>query len=57
MFTDINECSLGNGGCEHKCVNTQGAFYCECEAGYILEKGFMCEGKSKCSHKLNEIYN
>ena len=45
LFTDIDECQLGNGGCEHKCINTQGAFYCECEAGFRLEKGFMCEGK------------
>ena len=45
LLTDIDECQLGNGGCEHKCINTQGAFYCECEAGFRLEKGFMCEGK------------
>ena len=45
MPTDIDECELGNGGCEHNCINTEGAFYCECEAGFRLEKGFMCQGK------------
>ena len=44
MFVDIDECQLGNGGCEHSCVNTQGTFYCECENGYKLDMGYRCEG-------------
>ncbi|XP_074624433.1 oncoprotein-induced transcript 3 protein-like [Acropora palmata] len=27
---DIDECQVGNGGCQDVCVNTFGGFYCEC---------------------------
>ncbi|XP_015761419.1 PREDICTED: ZP domain-containing protein-like isoform X3 [Acropora digitifera] len=27
---DIDECEVGNGGCQDVCVNTFGGFYCEC---------------------------
>ena len=33
---DIDECLNSNGGCSQKCVNTPGAFYCECNPGYNL---------------------
>ena len=33
---DIDECLNLNGGCSQKCVNTPGAFYCECNPGYNL---------------------
>ncbi len=42
-FADIDECKMGNGGCEQTCINTLGAFYCECEEGFERVKGFMCE--------------
>ena len=29
-FLDINECTVSNGGCSHKCVNTAGGYKCEC---------------------------
>ena len=50
IYVDIDECDLANGGCEHSCVNTEGAFYCLCEAGYKLEKGYMCEGNESTSY-------
>lgn len=34
--SDINECSLNNGGCEHGCENTVGGFECFCHPGYKL---------------------
>ena len=29
--TDIDECGTNNGGCEHNCNNTIGAFECYCD--------------------------
>lgn len=28
--TDINECAYHNGGCSHKCKNTNGSYHCSC---------------------------
>ena len=33
---DNNECSTGNGGCEHNCTNTPGSYNCSCANGYSL---------------------
>ncbi|KAM6240977.1 multiple epidermal growth factor-like domains protein 6 [Porphyrio hochstetteri] len=35
---DLNECETGNGGCESRCCNTIGSFYCQCPAGLRLEQ-------------------
>ncbi len=44
--TDINECSVNNGGCEHTCTNSEGNFSCSCNSGYELDSnGFNCSGK------------
>lgn len=29
----VNECRIANGGCEHICVDTPAAFYCDCHKG------------------------
>ena len=34
---DINECDRDNGGCQHKCVNTDGSYRCRCDKGYTLD--------------------
>lgn len=34
--SDVNECSVNNGGCEQGCENTPGGFQCFCHAGYRL---------------------
>ncbi|XP_068689881.1 uncharacterized protein [Montipora foliosa] len=31
---DCDECSNGNGGCEHRCVNYLGSYTCKCYPGY-----------------------
>ena len=36
FYTDIDECSVNSGGCEHTCVNTVGSFRCMCDEGYTL---------------------
>lgn len=33
---DIDECVMGNGGCETLCFNKFGLFFCGCELGYFL---------------------
>ena len=33
---DINECKTNNGGCDQKCTDTEGSFYCDCKIGYRL---------------------
>lgn len=35
--SDIDECSLGNGNCEHICTNTLGSRQCSCDDGYQLD--------------------
>ena len=45
--TDVDECSVQNGGCEHKCQNTAGSFTCSCNSGYKLNaNGLTCDGVS-----------
>lgn len=29
-----NECLVNNGGCEGRCINTLGGYYCACDAGF-----------------------
>lgn len=46
---DINECKIGNGRCDHICVNTYQSRVCECKDGYRLYKnGESCIGRSIC---------
>ena len=33
---DVNECAVDNGGCTHKCINSQGSMSCACDVGYEL---------------------
>ena len=41
---DINECLSYKGGCEYRCHNTQGSYYCTCPAGYSLYSFTACKG-------------
>ena len=36
-ISDIDECNITNGGCEHVCMNTQGSHYCVCSNGYYFD--------------------
>uniref|UniRef100_A0A8C8AYB1 EGF-like domain-containing protein n=1 Tax=Otus sunia TaxID=257818 RepID=A0A8C8AYB1_9STRI len=46
---DVNECEVGNGGCESQCCNTIGSFYCKCAAGRRLgQDGRACADVDEC---------
>ena len=45
LLPDIDECEE-NVVCDQVCVNTNGSYYCDCEAGYNLRNdNITCEGK------------
>ena len=35
---DQDECSINNGGCEHKCTNHEGGYKCSCYENYDPER-------------------
>ena len=54
IFSDINECSINNGGCSQTCVDFQPdysrdqteGFRCLCAAGFIMAiDGSTCQGE------------
>ncbi|XP_077987830.1 oncoprotein-induced transcript 3 protein-like [Glandiceps talaboti] len=47
--TDMDECSTGIDGCDHRCFNTEGSYYCECNENYKLDT----DGKS-CREPFSE---
>ena len=36
---DHDECSTSHHGCEYKCNNFHGSFFCSCDSGYALNNG------------------
>ena len=47
LSIDTDECALNNGGCQHKCINTDGSYYCSCDTGYDLQQDkHSCQGTS-----------
>ena len=48
-FVDINECE-GYNDCHQICTNTNGSYYCSCDAGFSLAAdGRSCTGNSNLS--------
>ena len=37
LFSDYDECTGNNGGCDQTCSNTVGSFFCSCGDGYMLD--------------------
>ena len=37
ILSDVNECGLDKGGCDHKCINKGGSYHCACAEGYSLQ--------------------
>ena len=55
---DIDECSIGNGGCEDECTNTDGSFYCSCFLGFQLNNNVFCSGRySRTVYTMYCVYN
>ncbi|XP_025950725.2 tolloid-like protein 2 isoform X2 [Dromaius novaehollandiae] len=53
FFSDKDECSKDNGGCQHECINTFGSYVCHCRNGFLLhENGHDCK-EAGCEHKLS----
>ena len=48
QITDIDECAVDNGGCDHNCTNTPGSHMCQCDPGYELHNF------NKCLREFNE---
>lgn len=36
FVSDVDECDIGNGGCDHDCQNSPGSYSCTCDDGYVL---------------------
>ena len=46
---DIDECTIGNGGCDQTCTNLEGSFVCSCDGGYELNTdGLLCDDVDEC---------
>ena len=44
--SDINECTINNGGCEQVCTDTVQSYFCSCNGGYSLNADARtCAGK------------
>ena len=55
--TDVNECSIGNGGCQQMCVNEPGTFMCSCFGGYLLnDDGVNCTRLIEVYHNISGSY-
>ncbi|XP_075790641.1 tolloid-like protein 2 isoform X4 [Pelodiscus sinensis] len=53
FFSDKDECSKDNGGCQDECVNTFGSYACQCRNGFMLhENGRDCK-EAGCEHKVS----
>ena len=56
FITDVNECDVINGGCNQICTNTNGSYYCRCNAEFNLDDdGRTCSGKAENS--LRTLYS
>uniref|UniRef100_A0A8B9JQR2 Growth arrest-specific 6 n=1 Tax=Astyanax mexicanus TaxID=7994 RepID=A0A8B9JQR2_ASTMX len=45
---NVNECSKGNGGCDHECTNSMGSYHCSCHNGYALSGHHTCLDIDEC---------
>ncbi|XP_039470178.1 bone morphogenetic protein 1-like isoform X2 [Oreochromis aureus] len=55
FFSDIDECSKGNGGCQHECVNTFGSYSCQCRRGFMLHDNRHDCKEAGCDHVINSV--
>uniref|UniRef100_A0A3Q3LQZ7 Metalloendopeptidase n=1 Tax=Mastacembelus armatus TaxID=205130 RepID=A0A3Q3LQZ7_9TELE len=55
FFSDINECSKENGGCQHECVNTFGSYSCQCRSGFMLHDNKHDCKEAGCDNVINSV--
>ncbi|KAJ8980749.1 hypothetical protein NQ317_013754 [Molorchus minor] len=56
FFTDMDECAINHGGCQHDCMNTVGSYICTCHNGYTLhENGRDCK-EGGCKYEISVPY-
>uniref|UniRef100_A0A8D3CPG2 Metalloendopeptidase n=1 Tax=Scophthalmus maximus TaxID=52904 RepID=A0A8D3CPG2_SCOMX len=55
FFSDIDECSKDNGGCQHECVNTFGSYSCQCRGGFMLHDNRHDCKEAGCDHVVNSV--
>ncbi|MEE6514872.1 hypothetical protein FKM82_023266 [Ascaphus truei] len=52
FFSDKDECTRDNGGCQHECTNTLGSYSCQCRSGYTLHENKHDCKEAGCDHKV-----
>nr|XP_046916877.1 tolloid-like protein 1 isoform X2 [Dermatophagoides farinae] len=52
FFTDLDECVINNGGCQHVCRNKIGSYVCECNSGYVLHENKHDCKEGSCSYQI-----
>ncbi|MBN3300558.1 bone morphogenetic protein 1a [Amia ocellicauda] len=55
FFSDKDECSKENGGCQHECVNTFGSYSCQCRSGFTLHDNKHDCKEAGCDHKVTTV--
>lgn len=52
FFSDKDECSKNNGGCQHECLNSFGSYECQCRSGFVLHDNKHDCKEAGCDHKV-----
>ncbi|XP_031467828.1 bone morphogenetic protein 1-like, partial [Phasianus colchicus] len=52
FFSDKDECSANNGGCQHDCVNSWGSYECRCRSGFVLHDNMHDCKEAGCEHNV-----
>ncbi|XP_074419739.1 bone morphogenetic protein 1 isoform X1 [Larus michahellis] len=55
FFSDKDECSKNNGGCQHECLNSFGSYECQCRSGFVLHDNKHDCKEAGCDHKVTSI--
>uniref|UniRef100_A0A8C0Y441 Metalloendopeptidase n=1 Tax=Cyprinus carpio carpio TaxID=630221 RepID=A0A8C0Y441_CYPCA len=55
FFSDKDECSKENGGCQHECVNTFGSYSCQCRSGFVLHENKHDCKEAGCDQVVNSV--
>ncbi|XP_061672019.1 bone morphogenetic protein 1a [Syngnathoides biaculeatus] len=55
FFSDKDECSKENGGCQHECVNTFGSYSCQCRSGFVLHENKHDCKEAGCDHTVTSV--